>query len=173
MKAKDAFPGAHLKWEDLEQRPARLTIDSVEMGTVGQGTDAEQKPIMSFQGTERTLVLNKTNFNRIAYLTQQPDSDNWRGHQITLAKDVTEFQGKTVNCIRVQVNGAAVAPPMQAPQPVQPATQPLRSTAPAPLAAPALLGAPVLEETPTGSLSLDDIPFGLLLAVVVSAASMV
>ena len=70
---------------------------------IGQGKDKEMKPIVSFKGTEKTLVLNKTNFNRIAHLTQQPDTDDWAGHQITLFVDVTEYQGKSVNCIRIQM----------------------------------------------------------------------
>lgn len=111
MKENEAFPGTHLKWQDVESRPAKLTIASVAMGEIGQGKDKEMKPIVSFKGTEKTLVLNKTNFNRIAHLTQQPDTDDWAGHQITLFVDVTEYQGKSVNCIRIQM-----APPQSSVQ---------------------------------------------------------
>jgi len=141
MKANDAFPGAHLKWEDLEKGPARLTIVSVAMGEVGQGSDKDVKPIVTFRNTERTLVLNKTNFNRIAAVTHQPDTDQWGGHQITLAKDTTEFQGKPVNCIRVQMVPEPVAPAAPAEAPAEP------------------LGSPVLTGNDAAPLGIDEIPF--------------
>ena len=133
MKENDAFPVSHLKWEDLAERPARLTIAAVVMGEVGQGDDKETKPIMSFANTEKTFVINKTNFNTIANCTGQPDPDHWAGNHITLFKDVTEFRGKVVNCIRVQLSNNG-APAVQAALP--PETQeedPGRQAPPPPL----------------------------------------
>lgn len=35
-------------------------------------------------------------------MTGQDDSDDWKGRRVTLYRDTTHFQGKTVPCIRVR-----------------------------------------------------------------------
>jgi hypothetical protein len=116
MREADAFPASTIKAEDLELKDAILTITGVEMSEIGQGSDKEIKPFVSFRGTTKKLVLNKTNFSRIVHVTGQPDTDNWAGHQISLYKDMTDFQGKLVPCVRVRIDGVATT---QGPQAVQ------------------------------------------------------
>ena len=111
MREVDAFPASTIKAEDLELKDAILTIAGVEMSEIGQGADKEIKPFVSFRGTTKKLVLNKTNFSRIVHVTGQPDTDNWAGHQISLYKDMTDFQGKLVPCVRVRIDGVATTPP--------------------------------------------------------------
>ena len=56
--------------------------------------------------TDKGLVLNKTNAAAIAK-THGDDSDEWIGQAIELYPAVTQFNGNTVDCIRVR---ASVAP---------------------------------------------------------------
>jgi hypothetical protein len=137
MREVDAFPASTIKAEDLELKDAKLTITGVEMSEIGQGTDKEIKPFVSFQGTPKKLVLNKTNFSRIVHVTGEADTDNWAGHHISLYKDMTDFQGKLVPCVRVRIDGVAAT---QGPQAVQ-------------------LGPPHPSESTDNTPSIEDIPF--------------
>ncbi len=111
MNINDAFPGNYLKAPDLKGKDVPLTIAGVAMAKVGD----DNVPVVSFAGTERMLVLNKTNSNTIAD-TLGPDTDQWIGQKITLYATTCEFQGKTVPCLRVRpAMAVAVHVPAAAP----------------------------------------------------------
>ena len=63
----------------------------------------DMKPAVYFQGKEKKLViLNKTNFGRIAYLYGN-DTDAWIGKEIVIYPELVEYAGKpTVEAIRVR-----------------------------------------------------------------------
>lgn len=115
MKIGAAFPGAYLKAADLAGKRVGVVIERVEMEDIG----GETKPILHFRGKERGLVLNKTNANSISMILGTDETDNWPGKRVTLYPSKTDFQGKRVDCIRVDSPqpGAAPVPP---PPPVQP-----------------------------------------------------
>lgn len=97
MKASDIFPGKYLKAADLGSAEPVVTIKSVKMETLGDDT----KPVLYFEGKERGIVLNKTNWNAITDITGEDDSDNWKGHKVKLFVAKVEFQGKRVPAIRI------------------------------------------------------------------------
>jgi hypothetical protein len=97
MKANDAFPSKFLKAADLGTRRVVVTISHVEVEKFDDG----DRPCVFFQGKDKGLVLNKTNFNTIADITGEEDSDDWAGKRITLYATKTEYQGKRVDAIRV------------------------------------------------------------------------
>ncbi len=100
MDMRDAFPGSNLKAEDLKKHGRKglvVTINTVEMVDLNDGS---RKPLMSFTDEDKTMFLNKTNTNTLIEL-YGPESDEWHGKQITLIADKTDFQGKRVDCIRV------------------------------------------------------------------------
>ena len=103
MKMGDAFPGKTLKAEDLGAN-ARIvvTIDHVTTETLGQGDDAEQKPVVYFKGKDKGLALNRTNFGAIVDITGQDDTDDWGGARILLYTTKLDFGGKRVLAIRVE-----------------------------------------------------------------------
>jgi hypothetical protein len=115
MKIGSAFPGQYLKAADLNGKRVPVVIDSVAMEDIG----GETKPILHFRGKERGLVLNKTNANSISMIIGTDETDDWPGKAITLFPSKTEFQGKRVDCIRVDppARGAAMPPPP--PEPVR------------------------------------------------------
>ena len=105
MRTSDAFPSKFLSASDLKGRSAVVTIDRYEMDTM---RDGRQKPVLYFKGKVKGLVLNKTNANNIGKSDQTfqcglgEEMDNWLGQQIELFPALVDFQGDTVEGIRVR-----------------------------------------------------------------------
>lgn len=93
----DAFPSKYLKASDLHGGAVKLTIADVKWETIGD----ERKLIVYFNGTDKGLVLNKTNANRIAFMHGK-DYDTWGGKVIEAYQDMVEMQGRTVEAVRVR-----------------------------------------------------------------------
>lgn len=116
MKIGEAFPGNYLKAQDLGNSRVRVVIDRVEMEDIG----GDHKAVLYFQNKEKGLVLNKTNSNIITELKGTDETDEWHGFPVVLYKTKTEFQGKRVDCIRIDeapIQGRP-APPPPPPPPV-------------------------------------------------------
>lgn len=116
MKQNDAFPSNFLKADDIEEgEELTLTITKVVKESMkNQAGEEEIKPVAQFaekvNGTEKKLVLNKTNFGRIVTTTGQDDSDNWGGKQITLYTEIVDAFGESKPAIRVKaVSGKQAA----------------------------------------------------------------
>lgn len=109
MKIGAAFPGAYVKCADLQGKRVQVVIDRVEMEDIG----GEQKPVVHFRGKERALVLNKTNANSVWGINGSDDTDDWPGTAITLFPAKTEFQGRRVDCIRIDPPDSLPAPKRQ------------------------------------------------------------
>ena len=96
----DIFTGSTLKAGDLGDKDVTLTITGVEIKEYEEGS----KPVLSFAGTQKTFVCNKTNANRIAEMHGRKNIDEaWVGKQITLYPDRVEFRGDMVDAIRVKI----------------------------------------------------------------------
>lgn len=140
----DAFPSNYLKASDLKGSQPIVTIDRVEFEPVGR--QKEMKPILYFANKEKGLVLNKTNSNKIAELAGTPETDEWSGVHVRLFSTHVEFQGESVEAIRVKA-----APPRTA---AAPAT---RKAAAQPPPAPPPAREPGADDMPP--ITEDDIPF--------------
>ena len=119
MNINDAYPSKYLKAADLQGRSVVVTIERVDIDKM---TDGKTKPVVYFHHKEKGLVLNKTNSKKIA-ATYGDDTDYWSGGKIELYPCEVEFQGDTVDAIRVRppsrVNGGQPpARPVAAPVPV-------------------------------------------------------
>jgi hypothetical protein len=121
MNINKAFPSNYIKVSDLDGRNAVVTIDRVELETIGQGKDAEEKAVVYFRGKEKGLVLNKTNALSIVEITGSDETDDWNGHRVVLYPSKTDFAGKRVDCIRVE------EAPKQTAQKGRPAPPPVES----------------------------------------------
>jgi hypothetical protein len=97
-----AYPSKYINCADLQNRQVRLTIESVESEIVGQGSQSKRMLVTYFREAEKGLGLNKTNANTIAG-AYGDNTDNWLGHQIILVPSVTDFQGRTVDCVRIRI----------------------------------------------------------------------
>lgn len=97
MDIGSVFSGDSLKAADLQGTEPVVVIATVTMKKFDNGN----KLVLTFQGKKKTLVVNKTNANRIAY-AHGPNTDNWIGKEIQLYTDLVDFQGNTVQAIRVR-----------------------------------------------------------------------
>lgn len=124
VRAGDAFPSTYLKQSDIGDRKVLLTIARVAYETVGQGKDAEDKPVLYFAGKEKGMVLNRGNADAITAINGGDDEmDNWGGLKIVVYVDPNvTFGGKRVGGLRI----AAPPKPKPAPRPAQQA-QPVRA----------------------------------------------
>ena len=77
-----------------------LTIKSAEVKKLGQGEDAKNKIVLSFNETSKQLALNSTNSKIIAE-KYGDDTERWTGKQITLIVVKKNFAGKLVDGIQV------------------------------------------------------------------------
>lgn len=92
--------GAYLKGEDLaDTDDITLTIEGVE---IKQFDDGGKKAIITFGGTDKKLVVNKTNALMINEVAGSRDTDNWIGKSITLYGTKVEYGGKLTDGIRVR-----------------------------------------------------------------------
>ena len=114
MRTLDDIYGSNLlKAPDLKGQDMPLVIAGWSMS---EFPDQERpKVILTFQGTDKELVLNKTNANRVAE-SHGDVPDAWVGKEITLYPDRVEFGGKIVDAIRVrypaiQTGDPSVPPP--------------------------------------------------------------
>lgn len=86
-----------LRCEDLQKKRVSVTIEDVTVEKIGD----DKKLVLSFEGKEKKLALNKTNARMLEDLTGSDDSESWIGYRITLRPDMTDYQGKRVPCIRI------------------------------------------------------------------------
>jgi hypothetical protein len=72
----DAFPSKYLKASDLDGENVTVTITHVAFEEVGK--DKEMRPILFYEGSEKGIVLNKTNATNISKLYGS-ETDDWGG----------------------------------------------------------------------------------------------
>jgi hypothetical protein len=111
MKAKDVFPSTWLAADDLGTARPTVTITRVGWAEFSDGT---KKRAVWFEGKDKGLSLNVTNWNTIAELTGEDDDDRWIGKRIRLFATKVTYAGKMVSAIRVE---AAPSTPATRPSP--------------------------------------------------------
>ena len=104
MKLNDAFPSNYVKAEDVEGQEisvtiAKLTIESMK----SKSGNEEQKPVLHFSDYPKQMVLNATNWKRIAQILGNDDSDFWTGKKITLVTEIVDSFGEMKPAVRVKM----------------------------------------------------------------------
>ncbi len=97
MKMKDIYPSRYVKAADLQGREVEVVISDVVMEKIGD----DNKPVIYFQNKDKGFVANKTNCGRIE-LAYGDDTDDWIGKPIVLGTEYVDFQGKSMEAIRVK-----------------------------------------------------------------------
>jgi hypothetical protein len=90
----------YLQTATVKAQPIVATISNLEMETVGQGTEAKTKPVLYLEN-EKPMVLNASNLEALSEAFGD-DTDNWSAHKIKIRCVKTQFQGKTVDGLRVE-----------------------------------------------------------------------
>jgi hypothetical protein len=99
MRIGAAFPSKYLKASDLQGVEVTVFIDHVAMEDINKG---EMKPVIYFRGKKKGVVLNKTNSRKIE-AAYGDETDEWSGQPIILYEAEVDFQGDTVQAIRVKI----------------------------------------------------------------------
>lgn len=99
VNVNDVYPSNYLKAADLKKREVAVTIDRVVMEDLG----GDHKPVAYFAGKEKGVVLNKTNSTNIAS-AYGPETDMWIGKSVILYPAWVDFQGKSMEAIRIRPN---------------------------------------------------------------------
>ena len=102
MRADEAFPSAFLKASQI-RKPTDVQIDRVDMHEFDDGP----KPVVYFVGKDPGVVLNKTRWMALAELCQAEDSEDWRGHWVTVTTGKVMFAGKSVDGIKFERSSKA------------------------------------------------------------------
>lgn len=97
MKVSEAFPSKYISAADIPEDNIRLVMSHV----VAETMEDKQKMILYFQGAKKGLVLNKTNAKNIAD-EYGDDTDDWAGKEVILFTTWVDFQGKSVEAVRVR-----------------------------------------------------------------------
>ena len=123
MATKDDLFASRFFKGDGFKRPLDVEIQEcvVEKLKNAEGVTKE-KLVIYFVGQKQQLVCNATNFDTIAEIVGEDDSDMWAGHKICLFPTTTQLGNKKVPAIRVR----AVAAPAKkaAPTPAPKAATP-------------------------------------------------
>ncbi len=104
MDINKAFPSDYLKAHDCESEPV-YTIKSVSLEKVGD----DEKPVMHFTDTDKSLVLNKTNAGMLS-AAYGKETTEWHGRKVKLVVEKVSFQGRIVDGIRVKTPKKKPAP---------------------------------------------------------------
>ncbi len=97
MNIESAFPSKYVKAADLNGKTVRLKMIKIDIEKLGE----DLRPVVSFHGTDKSLVLNKTNANRITAAYGR-ETDDWIGKEIELYPEQVEYQGRLTPAIRVR-----------------------------------------------------------------------
>ena len=89
--------GNFLKSSDLPKGQIQdATIKSIDVQMVGD----KQKLVLELD-SGKAFVLNKTNAKQLADNFATPDYTKWVGKKFKLFRTTTQYQGGTVECLRV------------------------------------------------------------------------
>lgn len=97
MNINDQFPSKFLKANDLDGKQIIVTMRDCVVESIGE----DKRPVLYFVGKDKGVVLNKTNANNVgdAY---GPDTDEWVGKKVVLYTAFVDFQGKSIESIRIR-----------------------------------------------------------------------
>jgi len=101
-KRDEVFPSKYWKASDLKDGPRTFKIERAPIETLKSPDGKEErKTVLYFEGAQKLLPLNRTNWDSTADICGD-DTDDWPGHKIELYGSTTSLKGKTVACVRVR-----------------------------------------------------------------------
>ncbi len=97
MNINDQFPSKFLKAADLNGSQIVVTIKDCIVESIGE----DKRPVLYFAGKEKGVVMNKTNATNVSE-AYGPDTDEWTGKKVVLYTAYVDFQGRSVESIRIR-----------------------------------------------------------------------
>ena len=95
---EDYFDSKYLTAADLNGHEVKVVIDRLEDV---EFKDGSHKPALFFISKRKGMVLNKTNAGKLK-AQFGGDMNALIGKEVTLYPDVTDFQGKPTECLRLR-----------------------------------------------------------------------
>ena len=124
MRISEAYPSKYFKAADLGGKERTVKISGCFNEELGQGSDKKTRPVLYFEGHKKGLVINKTNSIAISEIYGD-ETEAWIGRDIVIFSRPVEFQGRTVQGLRVRVPQVAPGPvPTVQHAPAAPAPEP-------------------------------------------------
>lgn len=99
MDATKLCPSPHIEAAELNGADKVVTIKKVGFSEVGE--EKVNKGVIYYEEFDRGMVINRTNVKRIIAMLGN-ETDEWVGKKIALYPSETDWQGRTVPCIRVR-----------------------------------------------------------------------
>lgn len=99
MNKSQVFPSRFWRPADVGSNGLTGTIADV---TLEQMVDGQQKAVLSFEQGDKSLILNRVNFDTIE-AAYGPETDDWIGKKLTMFVVNVDFKGKQVPAIRVRI----------------------------------------------------------------------
>jgi hypothetical protein len=93
----DIYPSAFFKAADLNGMTVSKEIADVTLEDIGM----DRKLVLHFKDEDKGLVLNKTNSNNVAIVFGM-DTDGWIGGTVQLYPTMVDFQGRSMEAIRLK-----------------------------------------------------------------------
>lgn len=102
MKITQLYPD---KWLSAKHLQGRSVVVAIEAATVEQLFNPrtkrnEPKFVVAFHKKQLRLVLNKTQAQALASITGSDDSDDWKGHLVSLSPSVAPNGAATITISR-------------------------------------------------------------------------
>ncbi len=144
-KLSDIFPSKYLSAADLQNKEVIVTIERVEFDQFDNDGGKATKPVAYFHGSQKAMVLNKTNAATIGDIAGQDDTDNWPGARICLYPTMVPFGNKMTEAIRVKRPPEPTAVAVSSPPPAVPPAAASVASVPEPTAAPAVAVSPQVD----------------------------
>jgi len=92
----------YLQAADFRDKVVILTIKDLEVQVFEGRKGDENKIVMSFEETDKKLVMNKTNDNAFAIITGKKKAITWKGEKITVGPHMIKVgEDPNKECIRV------------------------------------------------------------------------
>lgn len=93
------YPGRFIRAADLKGKDVTMVI----VGVVAEEIDGKAKAVMTFEGTKKSLVLNRTNAEAVRLMFGR-ETDDWLGKRVTIFPAVIKdpFGDGEVGAIRVR-----------------------------------------------------------------------
>ena len=128
---EDVFPSKWLKAEDLSGRAYTLVVSDTALEPLQNASgEVQNKVVLYFAKTKKSLPLNRTNFDQMVEITRKADSDDWPGTSIEVYPTMTPLGNRSVPCIRIRAANGPKKPEQPPPPAPTPPLPPRTSTAP-------------------------------------------
>jgi len=118
----ELFPSRFLNASNVaSDHPIVATIEFAKMETLeSKNGNTDEKLILYFSDCKQVLALNGVNFDAIAGIAGEDNSDRWAGTKIEIYRTTTEMKGKQTPCIRVRApqTEATTRPKLKAKKPL-------------------------------------------------------